>query len=303
MSTDIKSMFDSIKGSLNVEKNANSGNYRNILKLDPGKTYLVRLIPNISNPQDTFFHYTTHGWTSTATGQYVEALCLKNIGERCPICEARFKLYKNKTAENTALASLIRPLEKHLVKVYVISDPTNQENEGKVKVLRFGKALYDKFLAATQGDDADEYGHRVFDLSENGCNFKIRAESLTSENKRQFTSYSNSRFTSPSAIANMDSAKIQEIYSDPLDLKSLVDMKTAEDMNKLLETHLFQTAAIPAAVTLNAHSASAKTTEKAKSVQKEDNIDMGPSPVATSTPATPNIAAPDKIKNLLASLE
>jgi len=59
---DIVSMFDSIKESLNNEKGA-TGAYRNILKFTPGNTYLVRIIPNIKDPKETFFHYFHHGFT------------------------------------------------------------------------------------------------------------------------------------------------------------------------------------------------------------------------------------------------
>ena len=197
MSNDIKSMFESIKESLAVQ-NQDAVSFRNYLKMEVGKTYLVRVVPNIEDPKATFFHYKHHGFTSLSTGQYVDATCPREFGDRCSVCEERFKLYKTKTEDDRQLAYNIRPHEKHLVNVYVVSDPTNPDNEGSVKILRFGKRIYDKILAATEGDDADEFGHRVYDLTENGCNFKIKVES-TSEGNRKFTNYNNSRFTAPSA--------------------------------------------------------------------------------------------------------
>lgn len=236
--TDIKSMFESIKESLSVEKTASNTSFRNFLKMEVGKTYLVRFIPNIKDPKATFFHYSHHGFTSLSTGQYVDATCPRIIGERCPICEARFKLYKTKKEEDRNLAYTIRGHEKHLVNVYVVNDPTTPENEGNVKILRFGKRIYDKILDATEGDDVDEFGHRIYDLSENGCNFKIKVES-SSEGNRKFTNYNNSRFTAPSAIPNMNPEKIQETYKNIFDLSKILEMKSEDELNDILKNHVF----------------------------------------------------------------
>lgn len=240
MSVDIKSMFDSIKESLNNTKQNSGGNssFRNLLKLEIGNTYLVRFIPNVSDPKNTFFHYFHHGWTSLSTGQYVDGLCLRTFGERCPICEARFKLYRTKSEEDRKLAYEIRQLEKHLVNVYVISDPTTTDNEGKVKILRFGKRIDDKVKAATDGDDAAEFGPKIFDLTENGCNFKIKVDT-SSEGNRKFANYNNSRFTAPSAIPSMTAERIKEIHGNVFDLTKQVETKTAEELEQMLKDHFF----------------------------------------------------------------
>ena len=65
-------MFESIKSALDKAKTkTGSSAYRNILSLEPGeKPYVVRLLPNIKNPEETILHYYHHGWNSIATGQY-----------------------------------------------------------------------------------------------------------------------------------------------------------------------------------------------------------------------------------------
>lgn len=232
MSTDIKSMFESIKASLNVQNPAGNAAFRNFLKMEVDKIYLVRFIPNIADPKATFFHYSHHGFTSLSTGQYVDATCPRSFGERCVICEARFKLYKTKKEDDKELAYAIRAHDKHLANIYVVSDPTNSENEGQVKILRFGKRIYDKVLSATEGDDADEFGSRVYDLSENGCNFKIKVETA-SEGNRKYINYNNSRFTSPGAVPNMTPEKLQEVYAGIFDLTKIVEMKTEAELNDI----------------------------------------------------------------------
>jgi hypothetical protein len=306
MSTDIKSMFESIKASLSVEKTANNSSFRNFLKMEVGKTYLVRFLPNIVDPKSTFFHYSHHGFTSLATGQYVDATCPRSFGDRCPICEERFKLYKTKAEDDRNLAYTIRAHEKHLVNVYVVNDPTNAENEGTVKILRFGKRIYDKILDATEGEDAAEFGPRVYDLSENGCNFKIKVES-SSEGNRKFTNYNNSRFTAPGAIANMTPEKTAEIYAGIFDLSKILEMKSEAELSDVLKNHVFCTgAATPEAAPAKKDTAAAKkdVTPTPKAEAKEEVSEAAEETPAKEKQAPKASSTTDqKIKNLLDGLD
>lgn len=301
--TDVKSMFESIKASLNVEKPSGSS-FRNYLKMEVGKTYLVRFIPNITDPKATFFHYSHHGFTSLSTGQYVDATCPRSFGERCTVCEARFKLYKTKVETDRNLAYAIRAHEKHLVNVYVINDPTTPENEGTVKILRFGKRIYDKILAATEGDDADEFGPRVYDLTENGCNFKIKVES-SSEGNRKFTNYNNSRFTAPCAVPNMTPEKIKETYENILDLSKVLEMKSESELNAILKEHIFcEGGKIAEADAPQKDEKKATVTkteqEPAKDPPTKEQKETKPAEKVTEKK---NAATDEKIKNLLDGLD
>ncbi|NDB28524.1 hypothetical protein EB151_03115 [archaeon] len=141
-----------------------------------GNTYSVRLLPNVKAPNKTLFHYYSHGWNSLATGQYVSAISPSTWGERDPIDEAKFRLSKNGSEQEKEDSKLLTRRENWLINVYVVSDPTNAENNGQVKILRFGKQLHKIIMSAIEGEDADEFGHRVFDLSSEGCSLKIKIE-------------------------------------------------------------------------------------------------------------------------------
>lgn len=304
MSADIKSMFESIRESLTAEKSSGNSLFRNFLKMEVGKSYLVRFVPNIVDPKSTFYHYSHHGFTSLSTGQYVDATCPRSFDERCPICENRFKLYKTKKEEDKNLAYMIRAHEKHLVNVYVVSDPTTPDNEGTVKILRFGKRIHDKILSATEGDDADEFGFKVYDLSENGCNFKIKVETA-SEGKRQFINYNNSRFTAPSAIPNMTPEKIQEVYKSTFDLTKILEMKTEEELSDILKNHVYCEGGKPAEKDLPP-----KKETKSKDTPAADEPAADPAEEKETPKETPKessksgkAAIDEKVKNLLDGLD
>jgi hypothetical protein len=306
---DITSMFDSIKNSLKMEKRG-GGSFKEILKMEPVNTYIVRLLPHLEDTGKTFFHYCHHGWKSFATGQYNDFVCPSTWDERCPICEEMFKLYRTKTEENKKLAKNLNRMDKHLVNTYVIDDPTNKDNNGTVKILRMGIRLYEKVQSATDGDDSSEFGARVYDLSEKGCNFKIKVETNSKDGKSEFTNYSNSRFTSPCAIDGLTPDKVDEIYKSTHKLEDFVGkVRTYDELKKMLDIHFHGK--------IDGAEVKSKSTVVVNKPAPEDNLDMGTkkttteekpaetkvvenTPAPTAAAATPNKA---KIDNLLADLD
>mgnify|MGYP003114616386 FL=1 len=233
MSSYTNSMFDSIKTALSDANTKNKGGlYREILKLTPGNTYIVRLLPNVADPKKTFFHYYTHAWESFATGNYTAEVSPQTWGERDPIGEDRLSISKHGTEEEKDKAKAIMRRENWLVNAYVVNDPVNQDNNGKVKLIRFGRQLHKIIMEAIEGEDAEEFGARIFDLSSSGCNFKIKCEK-----QGDFPTYVSSRFAPPAEVAGLDDDNIQEVYDNIHDLESVFPVKSYDDLKKVLDEH------------------------------------------------------------------
>lgn len=296
-----KSMFEAIKSSL-ATKDATGGNtnFRDILRFESGNTYLIRLVPNIKNPEKTFYHYFNHGWNSLATGKFMSMLCPSTYGETCPIDQERFKIWRNGTEEEK---NAIRPLKRKeawMVNAYVISDPTNPENEGKVKIMRYGAQLNKIIEAAINGDDADEFGAKIFDLSENGCTFRIKAEPI-SENARSWTNYTSSRFLSSSEIPGMTDDKIKEIYGAIHDLESMEERKSYGELKDAMNTHFYQK--------ISAEPTAVATKTETPEVADEDELDLTPTKTSSNNVVDESQADPgqtddsnQKLDELLADL-
>ena len=229
------SMFDSIRESL--QKKVTSSSFQDFLKLEIGKTYVVRLLPNIENLDRTFYHYFNHMWTSLATNQLTSVLCPSTYGDRCPIDEYRFKVYRSGSEAEKEQSKILRRNENWLVNVYVISDPTNPDNEGKIKILRYGKQLNKVIHDATEGDDVQYFGHRVFDLSANGCSLRIKVD----KNEGGYASYVSSKFLPASSISSLseDVDAINTIYDNVKALDKVFESKSYEEVQHLLDTHYF----------------------------------------------------------------
>ena len=230
MSIFTTTMFDSIKQALN--KQTKSGGVGDILRTPPGNTFEVRLLPSIKNPDKTFFHYYAHGWTSFATGQYVNALSPTTWGERDPVSEVRYQHYRSGTPEEKEKSRSIIRSEKWLVNAYVINDPVSPENNGTVKVVRFGKQLHKIVMDAIEGDDAEEFGARIFDLSKNGCNLKIKVDK-----QGDFPSYVSSRFSTPGAVKGLTKESAQEMYDNIHDLEEVLPRKTQDELVEMVNEH------------------------------------------------------------------
>ena len=200
-------MFASIKEALTKEKSTST--LKDILRteIDP-KPYIVRLIPNIKDPSKTFFHFFNHGWKSFATGQFVSSISPTTWDEPDPIAQERFKIAKNGSDEEKEKSVALNRKENWMVNVFVVNDPKHPENNNKIKILRFGKQLHKIIMEAIEGDDAKEFGEKVFDLTPTGCNLKIKAE----KNEGDYATYVSSKFVSPSEIPGLTSERIQEIY-------------------------------------------------------------------------------------------
>ena len=131
-------LFDSLKDALSTKDTASENSFKDFLKMEPDKTYLVRLIPNLENTKLTRFHYYQHVFKSNVNGKFISVLCPHTYGEKCPIDEYRSKAYN---AKNEVLIEQSRPLkrtEKWLYCAYVIKDPTNPDNQGQVKIINAG---------------------------------------------------------------------------------------------------------------------------------------------------------------------
>lgn len=225
------SMFDSIKDALNKQQQKQGGGSKDILTMEKGNTYVVRLIPNLADPEKTWFKYQSFSWTSFATGKFVSSISPLSWGERDPIAEERIQIYKNGTDAEKEKIKNVRRTERWLMRAYIVSDPTTPENNGKVKILRLSKQVFNIINSAISGEDADEFGARIFDLGPNGVNFKIKVT-----DQGGFHNYTESRFTSPVNL-KLTEAQTEEIYAQAGGLEHVYSARSSDEIKKVFDEH------------------------------------------------------------------
>lgn len=277
-------MFDSIKNAL--QKNTSQSNTKNIMKFEQDKTYTVRLVPNVSEPEKTFFHYYTYDWKSFGTGQYTSVVSPATFGQKCPITDTKYKILRNGDEEEKAKANLLRRNERWLVNAYVVDDPTTPENNGTMKIIRYGKQLHKIISDAIDGEGSEDFGARIFDLSENGVNLKIKCEK-----QGDYITYVSSKFTLPRKIDGLTDDKLEEVYNSVFDLTSIIPTKSQEELVNVIDEHFF------AKKTLLHES---KTYSAAKEVQ---NLATEPEPLVSVSSSSTDASDDENIQKLLADLD
>jgi|TARA_R110000787_G_scaffold336_8_gene1264 hypothetical protein len=231
-------------------ESSSSSSDENFLSLKKGNTYLVRLLPNRANPATTFADYEEYGFTSVTGSGYIYAgRTPSSMGRKDMVKDLQWATYsKGKEANDEALMKrsyTLFPQKKEMVNVYVIDDPTNPDNNGTVKVLRYSSKvnkdgvptspLYAKIQDSIFGDEKGDIGKKAFDLTGNGVNFAIKVE----ENQGGWNDYSKSNFKFPNDIG-LSEAEISEIYESTLDLETFIpEALSDEKLKALLDQHWY----------------------------------------------------------------
>jgi len=228
------SMFESIKTALTKENSSGANKQKDFLRTEVGNTYTVRLLPNIKDPSKTFLHYYSHGWNSFSTGQLITLVSPTTWNQRDPIAEERYRVLRNGTEEEKERIKAIVRTERWLVNAYVINDPVNEENNNKVKILRFGRQLHKIIKDAMEGEEAEELGPRIFDLTPKGVNLKIKVEK-----QGDYPTYVSSKFTTPKEIEGLDDDSYDKVYKSVFDLESYISVKSYDELKDMLNAHYF----------------------------------------------------------------
>jgi len=225
-------MFESIRSALNKNENKMGERLKDYLRPEPGNTYIVRLLPNVKDPSKTFFHYYNFGWKSFSNAQNVNVTSLQTWDKPDPIAEERYRVYNTGTEAEKDKIKALRRSENWLVNAYIISDSKTPENNGTVKIIRFGKQLGKIVFDAIEGEGADDFGPRVFDLGADGCSLMIKVEK-----QGDYPTYVSSKYKLPKAIEDMTPEKMEKVYKSVFDLSTYVVSKSYDELKKLLDEH------------------------------------------------------------------
>jgi len=221
-------------GSKNTDANA-----KNYLKTDIiGNTIVGRFLPNINDIEHSVEQVYSHGWKSKLDNSGVFQLCPNTYQEKCPSCTNSIKMWKGTDPVAKEQSKQIRRRQNWVVNFYVISDAKHPENNGLVKILKYGMQIKQKYDMATTGDDKLIYGPKIWRLDDQGCNFRIKCEQ-NSESKEAWPTYTNSGFLPASKIEGMTDEKIKEILEKVFDLTKLHQRRSYDDLLAELNKHFF----------------------------------------------------------------
>lgn len=145
--------------------------------------------------------------------------CLTSISEKCPVCEHNSTLWNSGVEANKEVARKQKRKLSYIANILVVSDASNPENNGQVRLFKFGKKIFDKITEAMNPEFADESAVNPFDLW-NGANFKMKIR-----NVEGYRNYDKSEFAEVSAVYEGDDDKLEELWKSEYSLKEFLDKK------------------------------------------------------------------------------
>jgi len=218
-----------------VEKlntNGTSGDDR-LWKLEVDKSgngyAVIRFLPAPDGEDLPFVKLYSHAFQGPG-GWYIEN-SLTTLGQKDPVSEYNSQLWNNGTDAGKDAARKQKRKLTYISNIYVVKDPANPENEGKVFLYKYGKKIFDKLTAAMQPEFEDEEAIDPFDFWQ-GANFKLKAKNVAG-----YRNYDSSEFTAVTPLLDDDDA-LEAVWKKENSLKEFVDtdqFKSYDDLKKRLE--------------------------------------------------------------------
>ena len=174
---------------------------------------VIRFLPAPDGEDLPFVKLYSHAFQGPG-GWYIEN-SLTTLGKKDPVSEYNTQLWNNGTDAGKETARKQKRKLTYISNIYVVKDPANPENEGKVFLYKYGKKIFDKLTAAMQPEFEDEEAIDPFDFWQ-GANFKLKAKNVAG-----YRNYDSSEFAATSALLNDDDA-MEEIWKKEFSLAELV---------------------------------------------------------------------------------
>jgi hypothetical protein len=223
-----------------VEKtnNAGGGADERLWKPELDKTgngyAVVRFLPAPDGEEIPWAKLYSHAFQGPG-GWYIEN-SLTTTGGKDPVSDYNRTLWNS---GNEADKDTVRKQKRKLSyysNIYVVKDPTNPQNEGKVFLFKYGKKIFDKIMEAMQPEFEDETAINPFDFWQ-GANFKLKIKKVAG-----FWNYDSSEFDSVAPLLDDDDA-LEALWKKEYSLTAVTapdQFKSYQDLEKRLKYVLGQ---------------------------------------------------------------
>ena len=167
-------------------------------------------------------------------GWYIEN-SLTTLGKKDPVSELNRTLWNSGQDSDKEIARKQKRKVSYYSNIYVVQDPANPQNEGRVFLYNFGKKIFDKLTEAMQPAFADETPINPFDFWK-GADFKVKIRKVEG-----YWNYDKSEFAEPSTLKGFDDAELETLWSQQYSLTDFTapdKFKTFEELETRLQTVL-----------------------------------------------------------------
>jgi hypothetical protein len=159
-------------------------------------------------------------------GWYIEN-SLTTLGQKDPVSELNTTLWNNGTDAGKEEARKQKRKLEYYSNIYVVKDPANPQNEGRVMLYKYGKKIFDKIMAAMQPEFEDEEPINPFDFWQ-GADFKIKIKKVAG-----YWNYDSSEFARQAPLLDGDDDALEALWKQQHSLAELVAADKFKDYDAL----------------------------------------------------------------------
>lgn len=197
---------------------------------------ILRFLPAPQGEDMPFIRLWDHGFQGPG-GWYIEN-SLTTIGQDDPVSEFNGKLWNSGIESDKDIARKQKRRLGFHANVYIVKDPANPQNEGKVFKYKFGKKIFDKLNDMMNPQFEDEDAVNPFDFWE-GANFKLKAR-----NVEGYRNYDKSEFDTPGVLTKPDGTpmtdeELEAVWTKQYSLQEIIDPKNFKSYEEL-KTKLYK---------------------------------------------------------------
>ena len=186
---------------------------------------VIRFLPAVEGDDLPWAKYWDHFFQGP-TGQWYVEKSLTTIQKDDPVSEMNSKLWNTGIEADKDMARRRKRRLHYVSNIYVVSDPGNPENEGKVFLYTYGAKIFEKIMDSMQPKYEDEQPINPFDLWK-GANFKMKIAQVAG-----FRNYDRSEFGGVEAL-NADDSVLEGIYNQQFALKEFTDPTSFKSYSEL----------------------------------------------------------------------
>jgi len=206
---------------------------------------VIRFLPAIEGENLPWARVWSHAFQGPG-GWYIEN-SLTTLNQKDPVSEENTRLWNSGVEADKEIARKRKRKLSYIANVYIVNDPKHPENEGQVKLYKFGKKIFDKISETLNPEFDDEKAINVFDFWK-GANFKLKIRKVDG-----YWNYDKSEFEAPAPLS-ADDKILESIWKKQYPLKSFLDssnFKSYDELKAKLEKVLLGTGSVSTAEKTN----------------------------------------------------
>ena len=230
---------------------------------------IIRFLPPPKGEDIPWVRIWNHSFKGPTGKWYIEN-SLTTLGQPDPVSELNTELWNSGLETDKAIARERKRKLVYISNILVIKDPAHPENNGKVKLFRYGKKIFDKIKDIMKPEFEDETPINPFDFWE-GATFHLKAT-----NVEGYRNYDKSKFAASSPLSKdvgIEEEEFEQIWNREYSLQEFLDPKHFKSYDALKAK---------LAMVLTGAPTNTDTYENTKAPEKEESFSK---PVARSRTA------------------